>query len=64
MTQKYLGQELVNWKNIEEFKEYNAIDWAMYYIENYGQTDGGHHSKWVIDQIARILKGCKIHSDK
>lgn len=33
---------------------------AMLYIEMYGQIDGGHHKAWVLDQVARILKGAPI----
>jgi hypothetical protein len=29
----------------------------MSIIEKYGQIDGDHHKAWVIDQIARIIKG-------
>lgn len=32
----------------------------MYFIQSYGQIDGSHHKQWVIDQVARILKGNKI----
>ena len=57
---KFLGETVIDWKQIDEFKDFTAADWAMYHIEMYGQTDGDHHSKWVIDQIARILKGSTI----
>lgn len=30
---------------------------AMAIIERYGQYDGDHHKLWVLDQVARILKG-------
>lgn len=55
----YLGQKIVD---IEEtpFKKYTKEDWAMYFIERYGQYDGGHHKQWVLDQIARILKGTPV----
>ena len=26
-------------------------------IEQYGQVDGDHHLRWVIDQIARVVWG-------
>lgn len=32
---------------------------VMNMIEQYGQIDGGHHKAWVLDQIARIIKGDK-----
>lgn len=56
----YLGETLVDWKTIDKFKDFTPTDWALYYIRMYGQVDGSHHSKWVIDQIARILTGSTI----
>lgn len=55
----YLGEKLVDISQ-SEFKNFTASDWAMYYIERYGQIDGGHHKQWVLDQVARILKGTKV----
>lgn len=55
----YLGETIVDVNNTE-FKDYKPSDWALYFIERYGQYDGGHHKQWVLDQIARILKGTKI----
>lgn len=46
------------------FKGYSAIEFAMCFIESYGQIDGGHHKQWVIDQVARILKGTPIMIEK
>lgn len=31
----------------------------MELIDNYGWIDGAHHKQWIIDQIARIVKGDK-----
>jgi hypothetical protein len=42
------------------FKNDTASDWAMRYIILYGGIDGAHHKAWLIDQIARILKGTKV----
>lgn len=42
------------------FAEYTPFDWAMYFIERYGQIDGEHHKLWVLDQVARIHKGTPI----
>lgn len=56
----YLGAIVVDIKDTE-FKNYTPSDWVMYYIERYGQIDGSHHKTWVLDQIARILKGAKIN---
>lgn len=55
----YLGTKIVKKENTE-FSEYSASDWAMYFIEMYGQIDGSHHKQWVLDQVARILKGNEI----
>ncbi len=35
-------------------------DWALEYIIRYGGIDGAHHKDWVMDQVARILKGTPI----
>jgi hypothetical protein len=55
----YLGEEIVSIENTE-FKDFNKSDWAMYFIERYGQIDGSHHKQWVLDQVMQILKGTKI----
>lgn len=39
---------------------FTQSDWAMRYIERYGQIEGGHHKSWVLDQVARILKGTPV----
>lgn len=56
---KYLGEEIVDIQDTV-FKDYTPSDWAMYFIEAYGQIDGGHHKQWVLDQVARILKGTNV----
>lgn len=48
----YLGEKLVPGED-SPFDGYSAQDWAMYFIEHYGQIDGDHHKQWVIDQVAR-----------
>jgi hypothetical protein len=50
----YLGEFLVHLPD-SEFSDYTSIDWAIYFIEMYGQIDGEHHKAWVLDQVARIL---------
>lgn len=35
-------------------------DWALEYIIRYGGIDGSHHKNWVMDQVARILKGTPV----
>lgn len=57
---KYLGEKLVNQNDVEEFKSFSQSDWAMYFIEQYGGFDGAHHKAWVIDQVARLLKGMPV----
>jgi hypothetical protein len=42
------------------FKDWTREQIAMHFIERYGQIDGGHHKTWVLDQVARALKGCPI----
>lgn len=57
---KYLGEVEIEQKDIEEYKDFTSKDWMMYYIEAYGDIDGDHHKKWVLDQIARIAKGTPV----
>ena len=57
---KYLGETVVDVKDTK-FKYYTPNDWAMYFIESYGQIDGSHHKQWTMDQVARVLKGTKIN---
>jgi len=52
----YLGEKEVDVKDTL-YKDYSASDWAILWIEKYGQYDGGHHKQWVMDQVVRILKG-------
>jgi hypothetical protein len=42
------------------FKSYTKIDFILYFIEYYGQFDGGQHKAWVLDQVARIAKDTKV----
>lgn len=58
--EKYLGEKLVNQEDVEEFKNFTSSDWSMYFIESYGQIEGEWHKSWVLDQVARILKGTPI----
>lgn len=55
----YLGQFDVDIKDTE-FKDYTKENWALYFIERYGQIDGDHHKLWVLDQVARILNGVPV----
>ena len=56
----YLGEFPVDVSTNEEFSKYTPSDWAMYFVERYGQIDGSHHKTWVLDQVARCLKGVPI----
>ncbi len=33
------------------------LDEVMAMVEQYGQIDGDHNKAWVLDQIARTIKG-------
>ena len=56
----YLGETNVDIKTHQEYSKYTKSDWAILWIEKYGQIDGVHHKTWVLDQVTRILKGCEI----
>lgn len=53
----YLGDELVPSLNETPFAGFSPAEWAMFYVQEYGSIDGEHHKVWLIDQVARILKG-------
>ena len=59
----YLGEESVDVATTR-YANYTATDWALFYIDQYGQIDGTHHKLWVIDQVARILHGTPIKVTK
>ncbi len=42
------------------FADYTPADWALHYMRCYGGIDGDHHKAWVLDQVARILKGTPV----
>ena len=56
----YLGTELVTDLTNTPYAGYTSIQWALVFIESYGQIDGAHHKTWVIDQVTRILKGTPV----
>jgi len=58
---KYLGEKEFG-TNYEgtPYNGFTASDWAMRYIGSYGQIDGSFHKQWVLDQVARILKGTPV----
>ena len=55
----YLGEQRIP---VEEtpFKDFKKEDWAMYFIEKYGQIDGDNHKAWLLDEIAKILHGTSV----
>ena len=55
----YLGEKIIPQENTK-FKDYQPFDWAMYFLECYGQIDGEHHKLWVMDQIAQIYNGAEV----
>lgn len=55
----YLGEFDVD-ISTSKYKDYTQSDWAMLYIEMYGQIDGSHHKAWVLDRVAQILKGTPV----
>lgn len=59
MAANFLGRTEVP---IEEtpFANNTPADWAVAYIVAYGGIDGDHHKAWVLDQVARILKGTPV----
>lgn len=56
---KFLGEEVVDICTTK-YAMYKPHDWVFLYIEMHGQIDGSRHKDWLIDQIARILKGTKV----
>lgn len=50
----YLGETVV------ENEHLSPTEYAMEFIERYGQIEGDHHKAWVLDQVARILKGTPV----
>ena len=38
--------------------EKERIKQALAEIASFGDTDGGHHKQWCLDQVVRILTGC------
>ena len=56
MENVYCGEIELDIAKHPIYSQYTAADWAMVYIERYGQTDGSHHKAWVLDQIARMMK--------
>jgi hypothetical protein len=56
----YLGETPVDVGTHPEYSTYQPSDWAMLFIEKYGQIDGEHHKTWVLDTVSRILMGTPV----
>ena len=55
----YLGETPVALED-SPYKDWTTVDIAMSFIERYSGIDGDHHKAWVLDQVARALKGSPI----
>jgi hypothetical protein len=55
-----MNEKVIDISNHPIYKNYTKNDWVMWFIENRGQYDGGHHKQWCLDQIVRIIKGTPI----
>jgi hypothetical protein len=51
----YLGEQIIE---IEALIP--PTTWALHWLERYSQIDGEHHKAWVLDQVARILRGTPV----
>lgn len=58
---KYLGETAITDMTGTPYEGFVPQDWALVYIGSYGQIDGDHHKLWVLDQVARILKGTPVN---
>lgn len=56
----YLGKTPVIIADHPEYSKYSPSDWVMCFIEAYRVIPGDHHKAWVLDQMARILRGTPI----
>lgn len=56
MTRSYPGEQVVS-QDLTPYAEHTPSDWAMEFVTRYGQIEGSHRRAWVLDQVARILKG-------
>jgi hypothetical protein len=57
---QFLGETPVDVATHPKFKSWTPSEWAMVFIDKFGQIEGCHHRGWVLDQVARILKGTKV----
>lgn len=59
MEHEYLGEERVSTLGLW-CDGFGPREWALWWISQYGWTDGAHHKQWVLDQVARILNGSTV----
>ncbi|NTF17820.1 hypothetical protein G6L37_05355 [Agrobacterium rubi] len=59
MAKGYLGEFEVDLATTP-FKDFTPADWALRFVAAYGGFEGSHHKNWVLDQVARILKGTPV----
>lgn len=57
---KYLGTTPIDVSTHPVYSKYTPTDWAMNFITRYSGIDGSHHQMWIVDQVARILKGTPV----
>jgi hypothetical protein len=57
---QYLGETPVDVSSHPMYSKFTPSDWALWFIESYGQIDGGHHKAWVLDQVSRIMLGTPV----
>jgi len=59
--ENYLGDiDVTDNKDLNPCFDHTPTDWTLYFIQCYGSYSGSQHKDWVLDQIARVLKGCKV----
>lgn len=56
----YFGETKIESTVGTPFENFGPIEWALEFIAHYGGIDGAHHKDWVLDQVARILKGTPV----
>ena len=56
----YLGETIITNLSGTPYVGYTKSDWALKFVEMYGQIDGEHHKAWVLDQVARILNDTTV----
>ena len=57
---KYLGEVPIDVAAHPIYKDYEAKDWALLWIELHGGTDGRGNKIWLLDQVSQILNGTRV----